>query len=286
MIYISTSGTIHDKIKHRVKELALSGFRNIELSAGTKYYRGYEKDLCDLKREYNLDYIIHNYFPPPKNDFVINLAALNDQIFYRSLNQLRKSIQLSKKLGASKFSFHAGFYMDISLDTIGQDISKKPMYNKERSIERFCEGYNLLLKVSNDIDLFIENNVYSYQNYFKFKKEKPFMLLNSEDFHHLKTKINYNLLLDVAHLYVTSKTLKLDFQKEMRELLPLCDYIHISNNNGLYDSNNEIDTFSEIYKCIKKFDIGNKIITLEIYDGMKAIARSYNLLKKLFNKEI
>ena len=70
MIYISTSCVKHRKIKDSVEELALNGFKNIELSGGTEYYENFERDLIELKGEYNLNYRCHNYFPPPKKPFV------------------------------------------------------------------------------------------------------------------------------------------------------------------------------------------------------------------------
>ncbi len=72
------------KIRDSVQELAENGFQNIELSGGTEYYENFERDLIELKGEYNLNYRCHNYFPPPKKPFVLNLASLNDETFQMS----------------------------------------------------------------------------------------------------------------------------------------------------------------------------------------------------------
>ncbi len=84
MINVSSACLEHEKIKDSVKELAENGFLNIELSGGTKYYEGYEEDLLRLQEEYNLNYIVHNYFPPPRQDFILNLASLNDDIYQKT----------------------------------------------------------------------------------------------------------------------------------------------------------------------------------------------------------
>ncbi|KKK58959.1 hypothetical protein LCGC14_3039190, partial [marine sediment metagenome] len=85
MIYISSACVQHEKIKDSVEKLAQNGFEHIELSGGTKYYEGYEQDLVELKNKYDLKYLLHSYFPPPKEDFILNLASLDDEIYQKSL---------------------------------------------------------------------------------------------------------------------------------------------------------------------------------------------------------
>ena len=53
MIYISTSCIKADTIKESVISIAKEGFKNIELSGGTKYYPSYETDLMELKNKSN-----------------------------------------------------------------------------------------------------------------------------------------------------------------------------------------------------------------------------------------
>ena len=49
-----------------------------------KKYANFEIDLLELKDKYNLNYQCHNYFPPPQQDFVLNLASLNDDTFNKN----------------------------------------------------------------------------------------------------------------------------------------------------------------------------------------------------------
>ena len=200
MIYVSSACIRHKKIKDSVKELADHGFRNIELSGGTRYYEDFENDLFELKEKYNLNYRCHNYFPPPEKPFVLNLASLNDETFEMSVNHLKKVIELSKKLGAAKFAFHAGFYIDIKLNEIGKKLSKDNLFNQEKSIERFCNAYRDIEKQAENLTLFIENNVFSRTNAKTYNGENPFMMTNYSDYKLLKEKINFNLMLDVGHL--------------------------------------------------------------------------------------
>ena len=55
MIFVSTGCVKAKKIKDAISQLAKAGFKNIELSGGTKYYTDYENDLLDdeQEQEYN-----------------------------------------------------------------------------------------------------------------------------------------------------------------------------------------------------------------------------------------
>ena len=65
MIYISTSCVKNNSIKKSIKQIVDFGYTNIELSGGTDYYPEIVDDLVSLKDKYNLNFICHNYFPPP-----------------------------------------------------------------------------------------------------------------------------------------------------------------------------------------------------------------------------
>ena len=73
--------------------MADNGFTNIELSGGTEYYDNFENDLINLKKEFDLNYLIHNYFPPPLEHFVLNLASTDKDIYEKSLSHYKRAIQ-------------------------------------------------------------------------------------------------------------------------------------------------------------------------------------------------
>lgn len=281
MIYISSSCVKNKTIKESVQEFVDSGFKNIELSGGTEYYDGFEDDLLKLKKKYNLNYICHNYFPPPKEHFVLNLASLDDEVYDKTFEHLTNAIELSKKLGARKFGFHSGFFIDIKVSEIGKKISKVNLFDKSKSIQRFCDGVKKLQSLSGDLELYIENNVFSSTNAKTYENDNLFMLTNSSEYQELKNMINFNLLLDVAHLKVSSKTLELDFEEELSYMISQSDYIHISDNDALHDLNHKLQKDSNLVKLLKKQDLKDKDFTLEIYDDMDAIKETYKILQEV-----
>lgn len=280
MIYISSACVRHKKIKDSVKELAVNGFKNIELSGGTEYYENFEEDLLNLKEKFNLKYLCHNYFPPPENSFVLNLASLNNETFDMSFKHLEKVISLSNRLGADKFGFHAGFFIDIKLDEIGKKLSRDNLFDAKESTERFCNAFDIISRESKNLKLFIENNVFSKSNADTYDGEKPFMMTSFNDYKSLKEKIDFNLLLDVAHLKVSVKTLGLNWEEEFHNMMSVSDYVHVSDNDGFHDLNNQLTKQSNLLPMLSEIDTSNKDFTLEIYDGMNAIKKSFDVLSE------
>jgi len=278
MIYISTSCVKHNKIKDSVEELAENGFQNIELSGGTEYYENFENDLIVLKDKYKLNYRCHNYFPPPKKPFVLNLASLNDETFQMSFDHLKNVVALSSRLGADKFAFHAGFFIDIKLSEIGKKLSRDNLFDEKKSVERFCSAYDIVKEQAKNVSLFIENNVFSKTNAETYDDENPFMMTNFNEYKSLKEKIDFNLLLDVAHLKVSAKTLGLNWESEFENMMSVSSYIHVSDNDGFHDLNSQLTKNSSLLSMLKQSDTKNKDFTLEIYDEMNAIKKSYEVL--------
>ena len=281
MIYVSSSCSKEKKIGAAIQELAEHGFQNIELSGGTEYYEGYEDDIFDLKEKYSLSFLIHNYFPPPKENFVLNLASLDDAIFERSLEQLHKAVRLTHLLGADKFGFHAGFYVDIDVNEIGKAVSARHLCDTKQAEERFCKGFNLIKDESKGIDIYIENNVYSKTNFNTYGLPIPCMLTSAAEYKELQQHIDFKLLLDVAHLYVSSRSLGFDFNSNLDQMIIETDYVHLSDNDGCHDQNAAFTPDSKLLNKIKKKHLKDKTITLEIYTGLNSLRKSFDRIAAL-----
>jgi len=59
------------------------------------------------------------------------------------------------------------------------------------------------------------------------------------------------------------------------------EYIHISDNDALHDLNFKLQIDSNLVELLAKQDLKNKDFTLEIYDGMDKIRKSYEILQKV-----
>lgn len=283
-LYISTSCIPEKKIGNAVRVLAENGYTNIELSGGTNYYDDYIDELQSLKQDFSLHYLIHNYFPPPKEHFVLNLASLDDTTYSRSIEHCRKALKLCAELNVQKYAVHAGFYIPIETHELGAHIHSRPLYDKTRATDRFCSAINSLQKEFPEFPkIYIENNVLSNKNYTEYNSNNPLMLTTADEYEELKNIISFNLLLDIAHLKVSSNTLSRDFTSECQHLIPECDYIHISDNNGFEDGNDVFSPDSSLYSLLSNYSLKNKTFTLEVYGTIKDVKKSYNTLRTLIN---
>lgn len=280
MIFVSSSCVKAKTIAEAVEKLNDKGYYAIELSGGTILYPELKEDLLRLKENGNT-FICHNYFPPPSEAFVVNLASLDKKTFQASLSHLQNAIELSKELGANRFGFHAGFLINIPIHEMGKQVSRSELFDAQKAMEQFCLGFELLKKHAGTLELYLENNVLSTDNFRNFNRQNPFFLCRHSEYEEMKQKIDFKLLLDVAHLKVSSSALGLDFESELRSTIAVADYIHISDNNGLMDSNQALQQGSDLYNLLKKLNLRDKTITLEVYEGDEALKTSYLCIQEL-----
>ncbi len=282
-IFISSSGVNNNKVEDSISYLAEKGIKNIELSGGCKYEINLKKKLLKLKKKYDLNYLIHNYFPPPKVNFVLNIGSCNDVIYEKTIKFYENALDLCKDLGINRYGIHSGFLIDIKSSELGKKIKKRKLYLKSKSINRLIKGYSHLRKYSQGkVNIFLENNVITKNNLLEYGLN-PLLFTPYSDYLSLKKKFNFKILLDLAHLKVSTKTLGIDFLTEVKKFKKHVEYIHVSGNNSLRDSNNSICNDNKIKEAIKILK-NAKIITLEIYENIDLILKSKKVCEKLIIK--
>ena len=165
---------------------------------------------------------MHNYFPPPRSPFVFNLGSLDKEISKISMNHALNSIELASKLKSKYYSFHAGFLLDPQVKELGKKIKKRSTYNREISKNKFIERVNILAKFAEtkNITLLIENNVLSSNNFEEFKENILLMVDESECTEIMnRVRNNVKMLVDVAHLKVSSNSLNFDRISFLKNLI-------------------------------------------------------------------
>lgn len=280
MIYISTGGFKDKTAAEVVEKLIENKIFAIELSGG-KYESNLIDNLRKLKtafKEINLQ--VHNYFPPPKDPFVFNLGSLNKEISLLSFEHAKKSIALASILGSKYYSFHAGFLIDPSVKELGKRIKQKSIYKRKDSKEVFIKNVNqlALFAKENDVKLLIENNVLSKNNYESFKQNILLMTDTIESFE-IMNEVNKDvkMLVDVAHLKVSSNSLKFDPILFLKKLDPWIFGYHLSDNNGEKDSNETMTEKSWFWPYLKK---GLDYYTIEVYKSNLNVLKDQKALTK------
>ena len=284
MIFVSSSCIKKDRIKDSILSLVNEGFKNIELSGGTNYYEGYLDDLQEIQDKYSLNYQLHNYFPPPKEHFMLNLSSMNEDLYQKSIEHCMIAISMCKKLRSKKYAIHAGFLIDFLPTEAGKKISLKRVNDRKNAYSRFSSAWKLLEDFADgEVDLYIENNVFSKSNKETYKNNNPFLFTDYISWIEFSKKVECKLLLDFAHLKVSATSLNLSFSLEVDHLVGLTDYFHISGNDGLHDQNQSIVRDRDMISVLDKYDWFKKTITLEVYDGINSLHQSFDLLNKKIN---
>ena len=95
-VFVSTGGIRNLNGFDACKDLAKLGINSFELSGG-KFFSDVLTKLRNLEnQDFNIQ--IHNYFPVPKNPFVLNLASSDELISELSIQHCMKSIELASNL--------------------------------------------------------------------------------------------------------------------------------------------------------------------------------------------
>jgi len=279
-IYISTGLNKKILTSKLIDKFTLNNIKYIELSSGL-----YEKGIFEKLNKINkVNLLLHNYFPVPKKPFIINLASKNKIVLNKSFKHLKRAISYSSRLKLKYFSFHAGFLVDPKVEDFGKTLPKQIVNSRREILELFIKRINLISKFAKKkgVMILLENNVLTKKNLNRFDKN-PFLMTKFEESKTIMTNTDANvrLLVDLAHLKVTSNTLNFDPIKYLQKLDRWIEAYHISDNNGLADENKNITSKSWFWKHLKK---NVKYCTLELRDlSINNIHSQLNLCKRKMN---
>ena len=273
-IYISTGGYSSLSADKSSEKLIEADINSIELSGGI-YSKNTIDNLCKLKNRAKFQ--VHNYFPPPKIPFVLNLASQNSDILNLSLSHVDYALDCCLKLGATYYSFHAGFLCDLKVSELGSQIKKRKLYNREKSIDYFLKSVSSISKKAENkgIKIMIENNVLSTKTKNEFHGN-PLLMCDAEECVKIIKQVpqNVKLLLDVAHLKVSAKSLGFDPIEMMKKCDDCVGGYHLSDNDGLSDTN---ETFLKDAWFLKYLKPDLDYYSMEVYE------KSTNKMKKLID---
>lgn len=279
MIFVSTGGIRNKTAKETSIEFYQNGISAIELSGGA-FSRTYKKDLINLSKD--ITFQVHNYFPPPKKAFVFNLASTDKKLREQSVNHVINSMNLSLDLNRPVYSFHAGFRINPKVSELGKAIKKTTLCNRDIALEIFGDSVLFLAEEARQkgVDLLIENNVLNKRNLETFG-EDPLLLTNPKEislfFQNIPSSIG--LLMDVAHLKVSSNSLNFDKKDAINELKQYIKGYHLSDNDGKTDSNEVITNDSWFWDII---DNHLDYYSIEVYNtSSQKLVEQFKLAKKL-----
>lgn len=275
--YTSTSCLKNPKNVIKVlKEYEKAGIENVELGSVHENF-----DINDLK-EFDFNFLVHNYFPPPKNAFNFNLASFDNTIRSNSINLAKRAMDLCCKIDSTLYSFHAGFTVDPP--KLGKPFPRENIPNREDSLRIYNESLTVLIDYSKltGIKIAMEPNVV-----------QKFNLVNNEnklclfaDFDEIKLlnsffeKKELGILLDLGHSAVTAYWLNYDKDEFVEKCRKWVWAIHVSHNNGKADQHKSLTKTS--WQTSKLNSFKKKPIILETMNlSTEEIIANINLVNEI-----
>lgn len=237
MIYSSTSCLKNPKNVIKVlDEYEKEGINQVELGSVHEYF-----DINELKK-YNFDFLVHNYFPPPKKSFNLNLASQNKEILKKSIELVKHAMDVCRKIESPLYTFHAGFTIDPP--KLGAPFPKKGFTEREIAIKTYVESVEKISDFarSSGVKIAMEPNVVQKFNLIDGKNQIC-LFAEMDEIKRLFNLIKNNklgILLDLGHTAVTAHWLNFDKDEFVEKCRSKVSAIHISNNNGLADQHKSL----------------------------------------------
>ena len=252
MFFVSTGGIRSQSAFSTALDFYNNGINGVELSGGA-FSVTWEKDILELSKKLILQ--VHNYFPPPDEPFVFNLASFDPHVLDLSMKHIRKAIRLAAAIGRPIYSFHAGFRINPRVPELGKILGTHSLSNRDKAIEQFGENILILSEEARreGVMLLVENNVLSSANYVAYG-EDPLLLTCPDEIDTFMQKMpsNVRLLLDVAHLKVSANTLNFDLVDAHEKIKSWIKAYHLSDNAGLSDDNEPVTSSSWFWDYLKR----------------------------------
>lgn len=236
--YISSQCSGRKRIGAAVEELATLGFKNIELTGGTTWYPGITAELQALSARLGLSLMVHNYFPPQSQEFVLNLAV-TDPIRQRQMKSfVGHAVALSKALGNRVYGAHPGFRQDVRVEQEANGFFKAgdPAVTSVGAFYGMLDELNDLARAEG-IRIAIENLApRSREDHFSFLSSEADLERFME---YVAGKEHLGMLLDFGHMGAAAAVLGFDPIRALdrlfahpRKILE----IHLSENAGPRDA--------------------------------------------------
>lgn len=264
-------------ITSRISVYRGHGLNAIELGAGVSA----DEDSLSQVAGMECQFLVHNYFPPPRNPFVLNLASGDNDIRQRSLDLVTQALTLTARLAAPFYSVHAGFITDpISFGTTSF-VFPMPASPDEAQLamDRFTTALETVLDHAQhfDVQLLVENNVCSRELRGKL------LLLTADGFLKLFRVLpspDLGILLDTGHLNVTAHTLGFDRISFVDKLAPYIRAFHVHDNDGKDDTHQPVQPGSWVLDVLRRPGFASLPIVVEAkFDDVTGLRRHVDWLK-------
>lgn len=270
-IYVSTSCLRNcGDLSNVLDTYTNAGIRDIEIGSSHNYI----EDADELLKRYpDAKFVIHNYFPPPKDPFMMNLAAQDEDIRQRSLDVCRRAIELCSRRGTEFYSFHPGFRVTGALDMDFSLSGKIVPY--EDAFRNFTRSLEKIISYAREhrIKVAVENLEH---------KNNAYMMTRPDEFARvLEVFPEVFVLLDLGHLKIASRRLCFTIEEFISCVQGSVVGMHVHDNDGRSDLHMD-PSRSDLLEYISQIDFDNIILESRNM-GIGEIVRCLNALRSRCN---
>ena len=229
--FISDNKTLIDALRLCQK----AGINSVEIGSNHCYESNY-----DYIKDFPFKYLVHNYFPIPRDSFVLNIASIVTNIRARSIQHIKKAIEFCNKIGAELYTFHPGFltdphganlsiknydfqWDDTQLNNVNYEQAKMNMYLALDEVVKYAQSRKISIAIETEGSL-------NKKNHLLMQRPDEY-----EEFMAKYSSSDIGMNLNIGHLNLAAKA----FQFEREDFVDLIkDYIvamELSHNDGIED---------------------------------------------------
>ena len=237
--YVSTT-FVGDKIKlsSLLSRLNKNGISHLELGSNHPY-EDWEEFHSTFR---NVNTLVHNYFPIPKDSFVLNVASTCKEIRTKSIEHVFTALEFCTETGSLLYTFHPGFLSDpagASRSGSNYDFKwddsriSKNQRQYEECFERMLESIDLILNRSQNLGVPI-----AIETEGSFRSPDHLLMQRPEEYERLFNSLGKNSVginLNLGHLPLASKV----FNFKISDFIDLIGdqvlAMEMSHNDGIDD---------------------------------------------------
>jgi sugar phosphate isomerase/epimerase len=264
-VFISSAAFKGSTCREVVSALRANGFHHIELTAGLPLAKESLPYLVDAS-EGGSSFLVHNYFPQPEVPFVLNLASDDEETLRLSLSLCKTAIEICRDLKAPFYSVHSGFCFHAEPTDLGKEQSQLRGIPRQRAEEIFLASLDQLVQFGSrlGIRVAIENNVVTQRN--AVENGSRYLGVYARELNRISEQTGVKILLDVAHVKVTAKSLGFSAAEFIYEVAPNVEAVHLSDNNGEGDTNDPITEGAWFWEPLTSSGLASVPWVLEVYN--------------------
>lgn len=289
MIFASTSCIKIEKGKERDLMKVLEtykklGIQDIELGSMHPITKDISQ-LCKFKKENDVNFTVHGFFPPTSQPFFLNLASQDDKKLKESMKFVKNALETCRRIDAKIYGIHAGYIADWREENMGEKIfllsdgffdeeaAMQSLIQNTQEMVDYASQYGIKFAMENSSQVVIKGRIIS-------------MMHSHEEFKPLLRAIhskNFGILIDIGHLRLASNKMNFSYEEFIKSMQSKVFEIHVHQNNGKKDEHlalNDVSWLKPFDKSIlKKAAVTIEAMNLEEKDILDNIEFLKEIIK-------